>query len=120
MKTKNIIGILLTVSGIGIVAYIILKLLPASSKTAPRTATTSTATQPSLVDSFRNLFGINQTQQDNTGAYITAGGNAVSSLVKSIGGLFNTGTPTSGTPVASPVSGGTQDDNPDWLQANGL
>lgn len=96
---KNWIGILLTVSGIGLVAFVIWKLMKPSTAAAPSpTANPQTASPFSaLYNGFGKLFG-GQNQTDNTGALITASGNAAQSLFTSVKSLW-------GTPVQSPVVG---------------
>lgn len=99
MKNNNVIGILLTISGVGLVAFLIYKLVkpsttPAASPTAnPQTASPFSA----LYNGFGKLFG-GQPQTDNTGALITASGNALTGLASGVKSLFS-------TPVASPVVG---------------
>lgn len=91
-------GILLTVSGIGLVGYFVWRLTQPSTqvKTSP-TANPGTASPfSSLYNGFGKLFG-GQPQTDNTGALISGSASAFSSIVKTIGGIW-------GTPVASPVN----------------
>lgn len=99
MKTNNWIGILLTVSGVGLVAFIVWKIVqPSKTAVASPTANPQTASPFSaLYNGFGKLFG-GQSQTDNTGALITASGNALSGLATTIKNVW-------GTPVASPVVG---------------
>jgi hypothetical protein len=101
MKTKNLMGILLTVSGIGLVGYLVWRFTQPSSqvKTSP-TANPGTASPfSSLYNGFGKLFG-GKNQTDNTGQLITASGNAFTSI-------FNSAKSIWGTPVSSPAAPNT-------------
>jgi hypothetical protein len=105
MKTDSLIKVLLTVSGIGLVAFILWEILKAKPSAKSPTANPGTASPfAALYNGFGKLFG-GQKQTDNTGALITSSGQAATSIFGSLGKLF----PTGGTPVASPVNLTTAD-----------
>lgn len=98
---KTALGIIGTLLGIGVVIYIV-KMFSKPTAQTSQVKNTNTAT---ALDPFYRLFGLQQTprstgQADNTGAYITAGASALSSVSKTFSDLFRRTPAVSG--VGSP------------------
>jgi hypothetical protein len=107
---KKIVPILLSVSGVGIVVFIVWKLMQPKAAAAPSTSTTASAGPlDSIYKGLGSLFGANKSQ-DNTGQLITASTQAATSLIGSVQKLFSSSSTgnsaTNATPVMSPVSPG--------------